>query len=150
MTTPSEHKTVQGRILAYAQFFDTAGNRELDLQLIDYGDLSRPTAQWRNMYGVTEEFTVHNGYHAGGRRFPDQRHPGAGDRVQERDQRRSDRARGGPDTPLPRWDAGGDGTRDAVHRHRSHRLRLRGDLEHGAPEHIQLEARGSGQPQGQG
>ena len=43
------------------KFFDTAENRELDLQLIDYGDLARPREQWRNVYEVTEEFTVHNG-----------------------------------------------------------------------------------------
>jgi len=32
------------------------GNRELDLQLIDYADLARPHEQWRNVYEVTEEF----------------------------------------------------------------------------------------------
>ena len=43
------------------KFFDTAENRELDLQLIDYADLTRPRNQWRNVYEVTEEFTVHSG-----------------------------------------------------------------------------------------
>ena len=43
------------------KFFCAEENRELDLQLIDYGDLARPTAHWRNVYEVTEEFTVHNG-----------------------------------------------------------------------------------------
>ena len=33
----------------------------MDLTLIDYGDLTRPRAQWRNVYEVTEEFYVHNG-----------------------------------------------------------------------------------------
>jgi type I restriction enzyme R subunit len=36
-------------------------SRELDLMLIDYGDLTRPREQWRNVYEVTEEFYVHNG-----------------------------------------------------------------------------------------
>ena len=43
------------------KFFCSAENRELDLTLIDYGDLTRPRAQWRNVYEVTEEFYVHNG-----------------------------------------------------------------------------------------
>ncbi|TAJ95973.1 MAG: HsdR family type I site-specific deoxyribonuclease [Gammaproteobacteria bacterium] len=45
------------------KFFCTEENRELDLQLIDYGDLARPPAQWRNVYEVTEEFYVHNGHY---------------------------------------------------------------------------------------
>ena len=43
------------------KFFCTEENRELDLQLIDYGDLTRPREQWRNVYEVTEEFYFHNG-----------------------------------------------------------------------------------------
>ena len=31
------------------------------MTLIDYGDLTRPREQWRNVYEVTEEFYVHNG-----------------------------------------------------------------------------------------
>jgi type I restriction enzyme R subunit len=45
------------------KFFCTEENRELDLTLIDYGDLSRPREQWRNVYEVTEEFYTHNGKH---------------------------------------------------------------------------------------
>lgn len=29
------------------------------LTLIDYGDLTRPCGQWRDVYEVTEEFYVH-------------------------------------------------------------------------------------------
>ncbi|MBI4026092.1 MAG: HsdR family type I site-specific deoxyribonuclease [Verrucomicrobia bacterium] len=43
------------------KFFCAEENRELDLALIDYGDLSRPREQWRNVYEVTEEFYTHNG-----------------------------------------------------------------------------------------
>lgn len=42
-------------------FFCAEENRELDLTLIDYGDLTRPREQWRNVYEVTEEFYTHNG-----------------------------------------------------------------------------------------
>ena len=45
------------------KFFCAEENRELDLQLIDYGDLTRPRGEWRNVYEVTEEFYVHNGHH---------------------------------------------------------------------------------------
>ncbi len=45
------------------KFFCAEENRELDLQLIDYDDLTRPREQWRNVYEVTEEFYVHNGRH---------------------------------------------------------------------------------------
>jgi type I restriction enzyme R subunit len=38
-------------------------NRELDLTLIDYGDLNRPPEAWKNVYEVTEEFYVHNGHY---------------------------------------------------------------------------------------
>lgn len=37
--------------------------RELDLTLIDYGDIERPAKEWRNVYEVTEEYAVHNGRH---------------------------------------------------------------------------------------
>ncbi len=43
------------------KFFCAEENRELDLTLIDYGDITRPREQWRNVYEVTEEFYVHNG-----------------------------------------------------------------------------------------
>lgn len=42
-------------------FFYAEESRELDLALIDYGDLTRPREKWRNVYEVTEEFYVHNG-----------------------------------------------------------------------------------------
>ena len=44
-------------------FFSSDDNRELDLMLIDYGDLARSHKDWRNRYEVTEEFSVHNGRH---------------------------------------------------------------------------------------
>jgi type I restriction enzyme R subunit len=43
------------------KFFCAEESRELDLMLIDYGDLARPREQWRNVYEVTEEFYTHNG-----------------------------------------------------------------------------------------
>jgi type I restriction enzyme R subunit len=43
------------------KFFCSEENRELDLMLIDYGDITRSSEQWRNVYEVTEEFYVHNG-----------------------------------------------------------------------------------------
>jgi type I restriction enzyme, R subunit len=43
------------------KFFCAEESRELDLTLIDYGDLDRPREQWRNVYEVTEEFYTHNG-----------------------------------------------------------------------------------------
>jgi type I restriction enzyme R subunit len=46
-----------------AKFFCADENRELDLTLIDYGDLTRPPDQRRNVYEVTEEFYVHNGHY---------------------------------------------------------------------------------------
>lgn len=45
-------------------FFSSDDDRELDLVLINYGDLARPQKDWRNRYEVTEEFAVHNGRHA--------------------------------------------------------------------------------------
>ncbi len=41
-------------------FFSSDDNRELDLVLIDYGDLARSQKDWRNRYEVTEEFSVRN------------------------------------------------------------------------------------------
>jgi len=43
------------------KFFCDEESRELDLTLLDYGDLARPRERWRNVYEVTEEFTTHNG-----------------------------------------------------------------------------------------
>jgi type I restriction enzyme, R subunit len=43
------------------KYFCVEESRELDLRLIDYGDLARPREQWRNVYEVTEEFYSHNG-----------------------------------------------------------------------------------------
>jgi type I restriction enzyme R subunit len=43
------------------KFFCAEESRELDLTLIDYGDLARPREHWRNVYEVTEEFYTHNG-----------------------------------------------------------------------------------------
>ena len=43
------------------KFFCAEDNRELDLTLIDYGDLARSQSDWRNVYEVTEEFYFHNG-----------------------------------------------------------------------------------------
>lgn len=43
------------------KFFCAEENRELDLTLIDYGDLTRSRERWRNVYEVTEEFYTHNG-----------------------------------------------------------------------------------------
>ena len=45
------------------KFFCDEEARELDLQLIDYADASRPRTEWRNTYEVTEEFYAHNGRH---------------------------------------------------------------------------------------
>jgi type I restriction enzyme R subunit len=44
-------------------FFSSEDDRELDLVVIDYGDLARSRKDWRNRYEVTEEFSVHNGRH---------------------------------------------------------------------------------------
>ena len=43
------------------KFFAAEDNRELDITLIDYGDLARSRSDWRNIYEVTEEFYFHNG-----------------------------------------------------------------------------------------
>src|SRR5712691_2943918 len=45
------------------KFFCAEENRELDLTLIDYGDLARSREQWRNVYEMMEEFYTHNGKH---------------------------------------------------------------------------------------
>lgn len=45
------------------KFFCAEEDRELDLQLIDYGDLERLPEARRNVYEVTEEFYNHNGHH---------------------------------------------------------------------------------------
>ncbi len=45
------------------KFFCAEEMRELDLILIDYGDLTRTREEWRNVYEVTEELYVHNGHH---------------------------------------------------------------------------------------
>jgi type I restriction enzyme R subunit len=45
------------------KFFCADEGRELDLTLVDYGDLARPRDQWRNVYEVTEEFYAHNGHY---------------------------------------------------------------------------------------
>gem|GEM_PF-706945 len=83
-------------------------------------------------------------WHTGRCRLYHQRHPGAGDRVQERQQGRGERPRGGPDSPLPPRDARAVREPAAFHRHRRYRLFLRGELEHGAAEHFQLEVNGGG------
>jgi type I site-specific restriction-modification system R (restriction) subunit len=43
------------------KFFSAEENRELDVTLIDYGDLGQQPEKWRNIYEVTEEFYFHNG-----------------------------------------------------------------------------------------
>ena len=45
------------------KFFSPEENRELDITLIDYGDLARRRTDWRNIYEVTEEFYFHNGHY---------------------------------------------------------------------------------------
>lgn len=43
------------------KFFDRDESRELDLTVIDYGDLDCDPADRRNVFEVTEEFYLHNG-----------------------------------------------------------------------------------------
>jgi type I restriction enzyme, R subunit len=43
------------------KFFCSEENRELDLMVVDYGDIARPPEAQRNVYEVTEEFYFHNG-----------------------------------------------------------------------------------------
>lgn len=45
------------------RYFSREANRELDLQLVDFGDIDREPVAWRNVYEVTEEFVVHYGPH---------------------------------------------------------------------------------------
>jgi len=45
------------------KFYCSDESRELDLQLIDYGDLKRTPEARRNVYEVTEEFYNHNGHY---------------------------------------------------------------------------------------
>ncbi len=45
------------------RFWCEEERRELDLQLIDYGDIERPPEARRNAYEVTEEFYTHNGHY---------------------------------------------------------------------------------------
>src|ERR1039458_4183993 len=52
-----------GYLRNQGKFHYAEENRELDLTLIDYGDLTRSSDTWRNMYEVTEEFYVHNGHY---------------------------------------------------------------------------------------
>lgn len=61
------HATIEGNrdFLDYLRngktYYSPADNREYDLQLIDYDDVERDPAGWRNVYEVTEEFAYHNG-----------------------------------------------------------------------------------------
>ena len=48
------------------KFFCAEESRELDLMVIDYGDITRSPDQWRNVYDVTEEFYVLVGFSHGG------------------------------------------------------------------------------------
>jgi len=41
---------------------NTQEDRELGLQLMDYGDIERLPEARRNVYEVTEEFYTHNGH----------------------------------------------------------------------------------------
>ncbi len=56
------------------KFSSAEENRELDLTVIDYGDLDRESAARRNKYEVTEEFYVHNGHQEAAGRGSDQGH----------------------------------------------------------------------------
>jgi type I restriction enzyme R subunit len=61
------HPTIHGNrdFLTYlrndGKHFSAKENRELNLTLIDYGDLQRPMDDWQNDYEVTEEYAFHNG-----------------------------------------------------------------------------------------
>ncbi|MGR9054111.1 MAG: type I restriction endonuclease subunit R, partial [Gammaproteobacteria bacterium] len=46
-----------------AKFFVDDENRNLDLQLIDFGDIGKSPDDWQNMYEVTEEYAFNNGYY---------------------------------------------------------------------------------------
>lgn len=99
----SGNRDFLGYLRNQGKFFCAEESRELDLQLIDYGALTRPPKQWPNVYEVTEEFYVHNGRH-GTREDVVFLINGIPVLVIEckRQQGRGDRARGGPDPPLPR------------------------------------------------
>src|SRR5258708_1309058 len=43
------------------KFYSAEEKRELDLNVVDYGDVARPRDKRRNVYEVAEEFTVNNG-----------------------------------------------------------------------------------------
>ncbi len=43
------------------KYFSAEDNRELDITLIDCGDLTRSRNDWRNIYEITEEFYFHSG-----------------------------------------------------------------------------------------
>jgi type I restriction enzyme R subunit len=45
------------------KYFDSSENRERDLALIDYEDVTRSPADWRNTYEVTEEWVAQNARH---------------------------------------------------------------------------------------
>ena len=45
------------------KYYFAEEGRELDLILIDYGDLERLPGKWRNTYEVTEEYYYHNGHY---------------------------------------------------------------------------------------
>ncbi|MHB8764605.1 MAG: type I restriction endonuclease subunit R [Deferrisomatales bacterium] len=57
------NRELLGYLRNQGKFFCAEERRELDLTLMDYGDLGRPREAWRNVYEVTEEFIVHNGRH---------------------------------------------------------------------------------------
>ena len=146
------HADIAGNrdFLAYLRnaktFYDKGEDRELNLVLIDYDN---PDEQrLRGDRGVL--LSQRQARHPRGRRLPHQRHPRAGDRVQERDQGRGHRPgrRSGP--PLPRRDAGAVRPADGLHRHRGDRLLLRRHVEPDPPQHLQLEARAEGEPGGEG
>jgi hypothetical protein len=182
MSKPGEHKTVQSRILAYAQEigwcyvsraeaetrrgFDSDGATPEDharTASLYFGDLlhSRVRAfnpKYKEAEGaLVGEFQRLNADIAGNRDFLTYlRNQGkffCAEENRELDLTLidyGDLARRGPGPSLSRRDTGGDGAGDDLFRHRGHRLRLRGDLEHGAAKHFQLEARRGGQPGSQG
>jgi type I restriction enzyme, R subunit len=125
------------------KFFSAEDNRELDITLIDYGDLARSQSNWRNIYEVTEEFYFHNG-HYGTREDVVFLINGVPVLVIECKNATKDEGIAlGVDQirRLPSRDAGSHGAADALYRDGGHRLRLRRDLEHGAAQYISLEAR---------
>jgi type I site-specific restriction-modification system R (restriction) subunit len=103
---------------------------------------------WRNVYEVTEEFYVHNGRH-GTREDVVFLINGIPVLVIECKNASKDEAIALAVDQLRRYHAE---TPEVMvpemifTRHGGYRLRLRGDVEHGAAEHFQLEARGGRQP----